>query len=127
MKKIIFLITMIAGSTALADHSLLDAMGNSAKLSEAVHSTTEANNVVCDLVASNQAYAFPEEVGSLGTAWKQIALCFDNYDDLFAAHDTLVEGNSLGFYGVRGVVGVLVAKYTWENFKPGKVISVDYQ
>ena len=127
MKKLILAAVLFFGANALADHSLASAMGDSYKLKQAVELTMQANNVVCDLDLSNQSYAFPEEQGNLGTAWKQVALCFASNSDLLAARAQMESGNSLGFYGLNGLVGVLVAKYTWENYSAGKVISVSYQ
>jgi hypothetical protein len=35
-------------------------------------------------------------------------------------------GGELGFYGAPDIVGVLVVSYTWENYRAGKLISINY-
>lgn len=115
--------TLCFGVSAFADHSLSSAMSDSWDLQNAVEATMSANGVVCDTDFSKQTYVVPGD----NTSWKQIALCFNSEDDMYAARAAFENGNSLGFYGAPGVVGVLVAKYTWVEYGADKVISVTYQ
>lgn len=112
---------------ARADHSLATAMSDSETIAQAVSQIQSSHDVICDTENSNQAYYYPSEQGQAGTAWKQIALCFQDQNSLMEARDYFVNGGSLGFYGAPGIVGVLVVSYTWEDFQPGKLISIEYK
>jgi hypothetical protein len=114
-------------NVAKADHSLADVMSDSATIAEAVNQIQDFNNVVCDTENSSQSYYYPSEAGETGTAWKQIALCFQDENALMQARDYFINGGSLGFYGTPGLVGVLIVSYTWENFQAGSLISIDYK
>lgn len=110
-----------------ADHSLASAMSNSRTISQAVAQIQSTHNVICDTDNSNQSYHYPSEQGKLGTAWKQIALCFQDQKSLMEAREYFVKGDSLGFYGTRGIVGVLVVSYTWDDYQAGRLISIEYK
>ena len=112
---------------ARADHSLATAMSDSETIAQAVSQIQSSHDVICDTENSNQAYYYPSEQGQAGTAWKQIALCFQDQNALMEARDYFVNGGSLGFYGAPGIVGVLVVSYTWEDFRAGKLISIEYK
>ncbi len=112
---------------ARADHSLATAMSDSETIAQAVSQIQSSHNVVCDTENSNQTYYYPSEQGQLGTAWKQIALCFQDQNSLMRAREYFVNGGSLGFYGTPGIVGVLVVSYTWEDFQAGQLISIEYK
>lgn len=111
---------------ARADHSLATAMQQNATIAEAVAQMSAAREVVCDVENSNQTYYYPAERGRSGTAWKQIALCFNNEADMKKAREYFQQGGDLGFYGAPGVVGVLVVAYTWENYGAGRILSIEY-
>jgi hypothetical protein len=114
-------------SAARADHSLANAMSDSETIAQAVAQIQSSNNIICDTENSNQTYYYPSEQEEAGSAWKQIALCFQDETSMMEARDYFVSGGSLGFYGAPGIVGVLVVSYTWENSQAGKLISIDYK
>lgn len=114
-------------NAALADHSLADAMSENTTIAQAVSQIESFHNIVCDTTQSNQMYYDRSEEGELGNAWKQIALCFKDRNSMMQARQYFVEGGSLGFYGAPGIVGVLVVSYTWENYQPQRLISIEYQ
>jgi hypothetical protein len=131
--EVISLISMTIGmcltleNVARADHSLANAMSDSATIAQAVSDIESFNGIVCDTENSNQTYYYPSERETEGSAWKQIALCFQDETSMMEARDYFVSGGSLGFYGAPGIVGVLVVSYTWENYQAGKLISIDYE
>ncbi|MCU0538026.1 MAG: hypothetical protein MUD14_29420 [Hydrococcus sp. Prado102] len=114
-------------NVAKADHSLANAMSDSEAIAQAVAQIQSSHNVVCDTENSNQTYYYPSENGEAGSAWKQIALCFGDENAMMQARDYFVKGGELGFYGAPGIVGVLVVSYTWENYRPERLISIEYQ
>jgi hypothetical protein len=111
---------------ARADHSLAIAMNDNITLANAVAQISAARKVVCDVENSNQAYYYAAERGQAGTAWKQIALCFENETAMMNARKYFQRGGELGFYGAPGVVGVLVVAYTWEDYKAARILSIEY-
>ncbi len=111
---------------ARADHSLEYVIQNNNAIARAVKQIQSANRVVCDLANSNQTYYYRNEKGELGTAWKQIALCYENQRDLQASRQYFQQGGELGFYGAPNIVGVLVVSYTWEDYQPKRLISIQY-
>jgi hypothetical protein len=113
-------------NVALADHSLANAMSDSETIAQAVTQTQLSHDVVCDTENSNQTYYYPSERGEAGSAWKQIALCFQDENTMMQAREYFLNGGSLGFYGAPNIVGVLVVSYTWEDYKAGKLISIEY-
>ncbi len=120
-------IWLTSETMARADHSLKNAMSDSETIAQAVAQIQSANDVICDTDNSNQSYHYPSEQGKSGTAWKQIALCFKDKDSLVKTREHFVNGDSLGFYGASGIVGVLVVSYTWEDYKAGRLISIEYK
>ena len=114
-------------NVARADHSLASAMSDSETIAQAVAQIQSSHDVVCDTENSNQTYYYPSEQGEAGSAWKQIALCYRDENSLMEAREYFVNGGSLGFYGTPGIVGVLVVSYTWENYRAGKLISIEYK
>jgi hypothetical protein len=102
-------------------------MSDSETIAQAVAQIQSSNNIICDTENSNQTYYYPSEQEEAGSAWKQIALCFQDETSMMEARDYFVSGGSLGFYGAPGIVGVLVVSYTWENSQAGKLISIDYK
>ncbi len=112
---------------ARADHSLAIAMNDNAALAATVTQIAATHKVVCDVENSNQAYYYPAERGKEGTAWKQIALCFADEAAMINARKYFQRGGELGFYGAPGVVGVLVVAYTWEDYRAGRIISIEYR
>lgn len=120
-------IWLTSENVARADHSLAKAMSDSETIAQAVTQIQSSNDVVCDTDNSNQIYHYPSEQGELGSAWKQIALCFQNQDSLLQAREYFVNGGSLGFYGASGIVGVLVVSYTWDDYRAGNLISIEYK
>lgn len=117
---------MALGSVALADHSLQDAINMSTALGEAVKQTMVDNNlqeteVFCDSRSSNLQKSSNSNSGK--DSFKQIALCYDNQD---VAGDMLIFGNPDGFAGIPGIVGVLIAEYTWEDVSVADVLTVRY-
>lgn len=121
------MLTFLVGTKpAQADHSLKDAMDDNPMIARAVMRIQAKNKVICDLENSNQTYYKPQEKGELGTAWKQIALCYETEIDLQNGRQYFQQGGELGFYGAPGLVGVLVVSYTWENYQPTRLISIQY-
>lgn len=120
-------IWLTMSNAARADHSLANAMSDSETIAQAVAQIQSAHNVVCDVDNSNQTYYYPFERGQAGTAWKQIALCFEDKNSLVQAREYFINGDSLGFYGASGIVGVLVVSYTWEDFQAGRLIEIEYK
>ncbi len=114
-------------NAARADHSLANAMSDSETIAQAVAQIQSAHDVVCDTENSNQSYYYPSERGQAGTAWKQIALCFQDQNSLMQAREYFINGGSLGFYGASGIVGVLIVSYTWEDYQAGRLISIEYK
>jgi hypothetical protein len=114
-------------SVARADHSLANAMSDSETIAQAVSDIESFNGIVCDTENSNQTYYYPSKQEEAGSAWKQIALCFQDETSMMKAREYFVNGGSLGFYGAPGIVGVLIVSYTWENYQAGKLISIDYR
>jgi hypothetical protein len=136
MKKLITNIALVSIATgtwltlanaAKADHSLADAMSDSETITKAVEQVQSSNNIICDTENSNQTYYYPAERGQAGTAWKQIALCFEDESSMMGAREYFLKGGELGFYGAPNIVGVLVVSYTWEDYGAGKLISIQYQ
>lgn len=113
-------------NAALADHSLAYAMSDSKKIAQAVARIQSSHRVVCDTENSNQTYYYPSERGKEGSAWKQIALCFQDKNSMMRAREYFAKGGSLGFYGAPSIAGVLVVSYTWDNYQAGKLISIEY-
>jgi hypothetical protein len=113
-------------NVAKADHSLANVISSSGTISQAVAQIQSTHNVVCDAENSNQTYYYPSEQGELGSAWKQIALCFRNKNTMMKARKYFQSGDSLGFYGAPDIVGVLVVAYTWENYEPKRLILIHY-
>jgi hypothetical protein len=113
-------------NAALADHSLANAMSDSETIAIAVEQIQSVRDIVCDTENSNQTYYYPSEQGEAGSAWKQIALCFEDEDAMMKAREYFVNGGELGFYGAPGIVGVLVVSYTWEDYQAGRLISIEY-
>lgn len=135
MKRIKFFCTLGIGvivgflsyiSPAKADHSLEYAMENNVTIAQAVAQIQSAHQVVCDVANSNQTYYYPHEKGRSGTAWKQIALCYENQADLLAGRDYFQQGGELGFYGASNIVGILVVSYTWEDTEAKQLIAIEY-
>lgn len=114
-------------NVAKADHSLANAMSDSETIAQAVAQIQSSNNVVCDVENSSQTYYYPSEQGEAGTAWKQIALCFQDRNSLMQGREYFINGGELGFYGAPGIVGVLVVAYTWENYQAGQLILIEYK
>lgn len=113
---------------ARADHSIADILPDNPAIAQAITQVTRFNQVVCDLANSNQSYYYRSEQGQStgGTAWKQIALCFENTETMNKAHQYFVKGGQFGFYGAPGVVGILVVAYTWENYTAATLIELEY-
>lgn len=120
------LVLITLAKPAFADHSLQDILSDNPAIAQSIEQITNYQKVVCDLENSNQVYYTRTEKGQLGTAWKQIALCFETVEDREKARQYFVEGGPLGFYSAPGIVGVLVVSYTWENFRAGRLISITY-
>lgn len=120
-------IWLTLGNSARADHSLATAMSDSQAIATAVMQIQSTHNIICDTENSNQTYHYPTEQGQLGTAWKQIALCFQDRNSMLQAREYFLNGGSLGFYGASGIVGVLIVSYTWEDYGAGKLIAIEYK
>ena len=120
------LATLTAVKPAYADHSLQDVMNENSVIAQAVKQIQSSNKVVCDVKNSNQTYHYPQEKGKLGTAWKQITLCYANQSDLQRGRQYFQTGGTLGFYGAPNIVGVLIVSYTWDDYRPRRLISVEY-
>lgn len=120
-------IWLTSEKAARADHSLKNAMSDSITIAEAVAQIQSTHGVVCDTENSNQTYYYPSEQGEAGTAWKQIALCFQDQNSLVTAREYFKNGGSLGFYGAPSIMGVLVVSYTWSDYKAEKLISIEYK
>lgn len=111
---------------ARADHSLANILSRSTAIAQSVAQIQTFQKVVCDTENSNQTYYYPSEEGISGSAWKQIALCFKNRNDMIKAQNYFRNGGSLGFYSAPGITGVLVVSYTWEDGEPKTLISINY-
>ncbi len=111
---------------AQADHSLKDAMESNSTIAQAVTQIQSVNQVICDTANSNQTYYHRNEIGNLGTAWKQIALCYANEMDLQAGQQYFQQGGELGFYGAPHLIGILVVSYTWEDYEAARLIAIEY-
>ena len=120
-------IWLTSETMARADHSLKYAMSDSEIISQAVAQIQSTHDVICDTDNSNQTYYYPSEQGEAGSAWKQIALCFQDENSLTKAREYFINGGSLGFYGAPGITGVLVVSYTWEDYKAARLISIEYK
>jgi hypothetical protein len=120
-------IWLTSETTARADHSLANAMSDSETIAQAVAQIQSAHDVICDTDSSNQTYYYPSEQGESGTAWKQIALCFQDENSLKKAREYFINGDSLGFYGAPNIMGVLVVSYTWSDYKAENLISIEYK
>lgn len=112
-------------SVAMADHSLMSAMEDNSDLFNGVVSVVRAKGVICDFENSNQMSVAGTPTSS---AFRQVALCFRNTDDLHRARAYLTSGNTLGFYGVPGVEAILDVSYEWimtdEYWGAGKLLSL---
>ena len=114
------------GTKAMADHSLKNAMDDNVTIAQAVAQIQSVHQVVCDVANSNQTYYYRHETGRLGTAWKQITLCYEDEASLLRGQQYFSQGGTLGFYGAPGIVGVLVVSYTWENYQAKRLIAIEY-
>ena len=120
-------IWLTSETIARADHSLANAMSDSETISQVVTQIQSAHDVICDTDNSNQIYYYPSEQGEAGSAWKQIALCYQDENSLKEAREYFINGGSLGFYGAPNIMGVLVVSYIWDDYKAGKLISIEYK
>ncbi|WP_319422650.1 hypothetical protein [Pleurocapsa sp. FMAR1] len=120
-------IWLTSETIARADHSLANAMSDSETISQAVAQIQSTHDVICDTDNSNQIYHYPSEKGEAGSAWKQIALCYQDENSLKEAREYFINGGSLGFYGAPGIMGVLIVSYTWEDYKAERLISIEYK
>ena len=110
------MISFCCPSSVLADHSLADAMKEDPLIKNAVLRIKHKYDVICDLENSNQVEISSGE--DARSAWKQIALCFKDKLAMDSARRAFVHGDQLGFYGIRGIEGVMIASYDIDkNFK----------
>lgn len=133
MKKLIFIMTMALGSSALADHTLRDAMNDSEALADAVYEVIVDNEVQCDVVNSNQQLLGVKNVkknDELATnTIKQTALCFKSFLDMGEVEEMLKVFKNANKYSldsreVPGVEGILVVKYKTRDKESGVGINV---
>lgn len=125
MKKIVLIILSIfLIPAAHADHSLTDVMNQHAAIRHQIETISWRYNVICDTEHSNQSYYYTTEIGNLGSAWKQTALCYDSEQSMHKAHQMTQNGMALGFSELPSVRKVLTVSYTWEDYEPGELIGI---
>ncbi len=122
MNKIIFSLTVLLSSVAMADHHLQSAMESNQKLSESVYSLMFARGMVCNLTDTVQMVS---EIGKTDKApsnpknvWRQIAFCYENDALMDTDKELLKKGDvRLGSLTPNAILDV-----TYES--EGKVLDI---
>ncbi len=118
MKKLLTVLAISACSfSALADHSLADAMSSDSQISMAVSIASKKAKLICDTERSLQMTGKVNgrvklTASGISAAWRQVALCYKTKAAMLKDRQILTSGNQYGgLYGLNAD-GILDVTYT---------------